>query len=87
MVQNQSTSSLAIAQETWNIFPDNLVLEASIPRDDLFLLASTHGVPIGLLSRRPPAVAMVFDRIAVELEPRIGLETDLADEDPISLLE
>ncbi len=76
MMQSRQDPSLAVAQESWRLFPDDLVLEASIPRDAVFLQASAEGVPVSLLRRRPPAVAAVFDQIAAELENRIGLEVD-----------
>lgn len=86
MLQSRNERSLAVALEAWNLFPRNLVLEMSLPRDPVFLEASAEGVPLGLLSRRPPAVAAVFDQIAAELEPRFGLE-DLDARAAIGLLD
>ncbi len=76
MLQSRQDASLAVAQESWKLFPDDLVLDATVPRDSVFLNASAAGVPLALLRRRPPAVAAVFDQLAAELESRIGLDTD-----------
>ncbi|MEM7350993.1 MAG: ParA family protein [Acidobacteriota bacterium] len=76
MLQSREEASLAVAQESWKLFPDDLVLDATVPRDSIFLNASAAGVPLALLRRRPPAVAAVFDRVAAELESRIGLDID-----------
>lgn len=84
MLQSREDPSLAVAQESWSLFPENLVFEATIPRDISFLHASAAGTPVALLHRRPPAVAAVFDQIAAELETKIGLETD--DDQAIPLL-
>lgn len=86
MLQSRQDTSLGVAQETWRLFPDNLVLEASVPRDSTFLEASAEGVPLALLRRRPPAVAAVFDQIAAELESRLELEVDDGKDRPIPLL-
>ena len=84
MLQSRQESSLAVAEESWRLFPDRLVFDAAVPRDPAILEASAAGVPVGLLHRRPPAVAAVFDQIAAELETRIGLDTN--DEQAIPLL-
>jgi chromosome partitioning protein len=82
MVQSRNDISLAAVQEIWNLLPSEMVLEGFVPRDSAFLRASAHGVPVTLLSRRrPPSVASVFDSIAAELEPRLGLNAE--DEDDI----
>ncbi len=87
MVQSRDDISLETVQEVWNLLPAEFVLEGFVPRDPAFLRASAHGVPVSLLSRRrPPAVAAVFDSIAAELEPRIGLQTE-DDDDLVHLLD
>lgn len=88
MLSSRQQVSLSVAQEAWAMLPVELVLEGFVPRDDVFLLASAHGVPLGLLSKRPPPVATVFDRIAAELESRLGLvEEEEAEIEPIALLD
>lgn len=88
MVNTRDEVCLEVAQEAWGTLPSDLVLEAFVPRDPVFLRASAAGVPVGLLSSRPPPVASVFDQIAAELEPRLGLVTDRPkDHAPIPLLD
>lgn len=87
MLQSRQRDSLAVAQESWNLFPGDLVLDSTVPRDVAFLEASAAGVPVGLLRRRPPAVAAVFDRLAAELEPRLGLIEEDDDDRAIALLD
>ncbi|MFK7992099.1 MAG: ParA family protein [Sandaracinaceae bacterium] len=79
--------SSAVAQEVWSSLPGDLVLETHVPRDTVFAEASAAGVPVGLLRRRPPPVAAVFDHIAAELEPRIGLVEEGSEDGPIHLLD
>ena len=76
MLQSRHQGSLAVAQESWRLFPGNHVLETAVPRDNVFLEASAAGVPVALLRRRPPAAAAVFEQLAAEIEQRIELETD-----------
>ena len=75
MLQSRHEGSLAVAQESWRLFPGHHVLETAVPRDNVFLEASAAGVPVALLRRRPPAAAAVFEQLAAEIEERIELET------------
>lgn len=86
MLQSRDRDSLAVAQESWRLFPGNHVLETAVPRDNVFLEASAAGVPVALLRRRPPAAAAVFDQLAAEIESRIDLETGDDVEHAIPLL-
>lgn len=86
MLQSRQEYSLAVAQEAWSSLPPHLVLESFVPRDPVFLESSGLGVPVGLLRRRRPAVAMVFDQVAEELEPRLGLPPLVDDGGPLPLL-
>jgi chromosome partitioning protein len=87
MLSSRQPVSLSVAQETWSLLPLELVLESFVPRDEAVLEASAHGVPVGLLGRRPPAVVTVFDRLAAELEPRLGLISEELEREPIPLLD
>lgn len=87
MLSSENDVSLSIAQESWGTLPTDLMLGAHVPRDASFLASSAHGVPVALLSRRPPPVAAVFDQVAGELEPRLGLRVEDPDDAPISLLD
>jgi chromosome partitioning protein len=85
MLDLRNPHSLSVATEAWSDFPENAVLQATIPRDPVFLSASAAGVPVGLLSRRPPPVVSRFDQVAEELERRLGLGKELVDDGPLSL--
>lgn len=85
MLQLRNRDSLAVAQEAWESFPTRAVFSTNIPRDPVFLEASTAGVPIGLLSRRPPPVAAVFDQLAQELESRLDSDGNTDNDGPIAL--
>ena len=85
MLQQRNSDSLAVAEEVWARMPRELVVETTIPRDPTVLAASAAGVPLGLLSRlRPPPLALVFDQLAMELAPRLGL-TGEGDDGPVGL--
>jgi chromosome partitioning protein len=87
MARLRDEASLSVSQEAWTLFPDKLVLDTMIPRDAELVAASAAGVPVGLLRRRPPPVTAVFDRIAAELEPLIGMTETTDDDQPIALLD
>jgi chromosome partitioning protein len=87
MARMREETSLSVSQEAWALFPEKLVLDTIVPRDNELVQASAHGVPVGLLRKRPPPVTSVFDRIAAELEPRLGMTETSDDEQPIPLLD
>lgn len=77
---------LASLEELWTLYRD-LVFDTAIPRDNVFLQASRAGVPLGLLSRRPPSVAAVFDSLVAEIEVRTGIREGGEDDGPIRLVD
>ncbi|HYQ42756.1 MAG TPA: ParA family protein [Polyangiaceae bacterium] len=77
---------LASLEELWALYRDS-VFDTAIPRDSTFLQASRAGVPLGLLSRRAPAVAAVFDSLAAEIEQRLGVQEGGEDDGPIRLVD
>lgn len=77
---------LASLEELWGLYRD-LVFDTAIPRDSTFLQASRAGVPLGLLSRRPPGVAAVFDSLVGEIEDRLGVHEGAIDDGPIRLVD
>jgi chromosome partitioning protein len=85
MLDLRNPHSLSVATEAWSEFPEAAVLQATIPRDPVFLSASAAGVPVGLISRRPPPVVSRFDQVANELEHRLQLGKELEDDGPLSL--
>jgi chromosome partitioning protein len=86
MVQARNEHSLDVVREVWGSFPAEYVLETTLPRHPGFLAATAAGVPLGLLGKNAPPLAGVFDQLAAELEPRLGLRPDTGDEGPIDLL-
>lgn len=87
MLHTKTQSSLAVAEDLWKNLPSNLLFEATVPRDPSFLEASAAGVPVGLLRRRPPPVAMIFDQLAAELENRLAPDAKEASHEPIALVD
>ncbi len=87
MTRFREQTTFAVTQEAWGTLPTELLVDTHIPRDEVFLEASAKGVPVGLLRRRPPPVAGVFDNLAAELEARIGLAHEEEDDAPIHLLD
>ncbi len=85
MVQTNVDSSLKIMEAMWSSMPDELVLDAHIPRDSAFLKASELGVPLGLMSRRPPPIAHRFDELAAEIANFLPALEEGTDDEPISL--
>jgi chromosome partitioning protein len=77
---------LASLEELWGLYREQ-VFDTAIPRDSTFLQASRAGVPLGLLSRRPPGVAAVFDGLVAEIEARLGLTEGDNDDCPIRLVD
>lgn len=77
---------LASLEELWGLYREQ-VFDTAIPRDSTFLQASHAGVPLGLLSRRPPGVAAVFDSLVAEIEARLGITEGDKDDGPIRLVD
>ena len=77
---------LACLEELWSLYRDH-VFDTAIPRDNVFLQASRAGVPLGLLSRRPPPAAAVFDSLVAEIEGRLGIVEGGKDDGPIRLVD
>ncbi|WP_433936592.1 ParA family protein [Sorangium sp. So ce119] len=77
---------LASLEELWSLYREQ-VFDTAVPRDGTFLQASRAGVPLGLLSRRPPAVSAVFDKLVAEIEERLGTTAGGEDDGPIRLVD
>jgi len=88
MVVKDDPVSTEVVHELLGHLPDTLVLRPFVPDDPIFRRASAAGVPLGLLSRRPPAVAAIFDDLAVALEHRLELAilSESRRDEPIPLL-
>ncbi len=84
MVDTGKAVSRTVVRDVWEAVPTDMLLSALVPRHDAFLEASAAGVPVGLMGKTPPPVAAIFDQLAADLEPRLGLVHEEAAE-PISL--
>jgi chromosome partitioning protein len=73
MVQPDVPASADVVRKLREILPRELLFDAAIPRDPLFLRASEHGLPVALLSAQPVPLSFVFDQLAAEVEHRLGL--------------
>jgi len=76
MLQESESESSDVVRQLGELLPAGLLLPMCIPRDPVFLKASGAGVPVGLMCDRPPAAALAFDQLAVELEGRMKLEQE-----------
>ncbi len=76
-----------VVREMEEQFPQDLMIDPYVPDHPAFRRASAAGVPLGLLQRRPHPMATIFDKIAHNLEARLGLTAPEAESDhPIPLL-
>ncbi|MEM7147042.1 MAG: ParA family protein, partial [Verrucomicrobiota bacterium] len=75
MMQADQAQCQEVARELREVLKGELLLNTDIPRDEVFLKASETGVPVGLLYRHPPESAVVFDRLAAEVESRMKLNS------------
>ena len=73
MVNPQLRECVEAESQLRSVLPANIMFQTSIPRDNVFLRASSLGVPVGLLSKSPVPAAMVFDQVAAELEFKLGI--------------
>lgn len=88
MLQSRDENSAAVADDLWRSLPRELILDASIPRDPVFLEASAAGVPVGLLRRRAPPASLIFDQLAAEIEAKSELAAAKeGGDDPIALVD
>lgn len=65
MVEKQKSHSLDILETVWTGLPG--VLDATIPRHEVFAEASRHGAPLAFLSGPPSPEAVRFKMLATEV--------------------
>jgi len=76
-----------IVEEIKRVLPPELVCQAMLPRDSAVIHASMKGMPLGLLrGGAPPAIALVFDQLAAELEAKLDLVAPEQSDEYISLV-
>lgn len=85
MTQTEDVTASAVAREAATMLPAEVLVTVAIPRDPLIAQASAKGVPVGLLRRAAPPVALAFEQLAAELEPRLDLVKE-DDDEPVDFL-
>jgi chromosome partitioning protein len=76
-----------IVDEIRRVLPPELVCQAMLPRDSAVIHASMKGMPLGLLrGGAPPAISLVFDQLAAELEHKLELATPEQSDEYVSLV-
>lgn len=88
MFDRKVGASLDVAETLWTKFPPGVVLDAIIPRDEMFLEASLRGAPLSLMHKKPPPLARRFDQLASDILDRLAQQEKAPAEDdaPIPLL-
>ena len=76
-----------IVEEIKRVLPPELVCQAMLPRDAAVIHASMKGMPLGLIrGGAPPAIALVFDQLAAEIETKLGLVAPEQSDEYVSLV-
>ena len=88
MFDRRTPASLEVAETLWTKFPDGIILDTIIPRDETFLEASLRGSPLLLMQKRPPPLSRVFDQLASDVMDRLDPPGAKKEDDdvPIPLL-
>lgn len=87
MFDRKVPASLDVAETLWTKFPPGVVLDAIIPRDEMFLEASLRGSPLSLMTKKPPPLARRFDQLATDVLDRTAKQqAPVEDDAPIPLL-
>ncbi len=76
-----------IVEEIKRVLPPELVCNAMLPRDPAIIHASMKGMPLGLLrGGAPPAISLVFDQLAAEIETKLELASPEQNDEYVSLV-
>jgi chromosome partitioning protein len=76
-----------IVEEIKRVLPPELVFQSTLPRDAAVIHASMKGMPLGLIrGGAPPAIALVFDQLAAELENKLELAGPEQSDEYVSLV-
>lgn len=87
MADPQVEDTRKIVEEIKRVLPPELVFQAMLPRDPAVIHASMKGMPLGLLrGGAPPAIALVFDQLAAELESKLDLVAPEQSDEYVSLV-
>ncbi|NUO54518.1 MAG: ParA family protein [Polyangiaceae bacterium] len=88
MFDRKVAASLDVAETLWTKFPAGVVMDAIIPRDEMFLEASLRGAPLVLMQKKPPPLSRRFDQLATDVLDRLApsQKAPAEDDTPIPLL-
>ena len=87
MADSQVEDTRKIVEEIKRVLPPELVCHAMLPRDPAVIRASMKGMPLGLLrGGAPPAISLVFDQLAAELESKLDLSAPEQSDEYVSLV-
>ncbi len=70
MVQRNLRESVEAGEGLRSVLPKKLVMDAEIPREDIFVKASARGLPVGVL-KSGTAVLEEFDALRKEIEKKL----------------
>lgn len=72
MVERDVEESAEAADGLRQLLPAQLVMQQEVPRDGIFLKASSKGVPVGVLQGAAKLLD-TFDQLRLEIESKLGL--------------
>lgn len=75
MVNRSDHVSRAVVQEAWSVFPNDLLFETTIARDNLFLESTSKGVPVGALGTKGKRLGLTFEQLVAELQGRMEISS------------
>src|SRR5690625_2275417 len=75
MVNRADQVSRAVVQEAWSVFPEDLLFETTIARDNLFLESTSKGVPVGALGSKGKRLGLAFEQLVAELQGRMEISS------------
>lgn len=87
MLDMKDPRSIEVAEELWEIAPEEALFAAFVPREPAFVTACAEGVPLRLLRRPPPLASAGIERLAVELRVRLGLAREEVRDAPRALVD
>tara|TARA_B100001989_G_scaffold212912_1_gene162741 strand:- start:11995 stop:12807 length:813 start_codon:yes stop_codon:yes gene_type:complete len=87
MWQAADAQSTKVVQEIRTRFPESFLFYTIISHDEAFVDANELGMPVGMLRTPPPAVAMLFEQLCVEVERRMQMTTEEPNHEPRYLVD
>lgn len=87
MFDEGSPEAIELVKELSALLPPEIFFGNALPRSPVYLQASAHGIPLGLLHKPPPAEAHAFELMSAELERRMSLKVEHTDEEITPLVD